>query len=126
MKLEFLADGSPDCPLIRLYEFEKAEVIHLKELLDSLANGTRLSVSLHEEPGIEPIDGCRLDLVVSSRNAGIVPKGDRIFECALDKDRWSDLAWLANPLCGSEESRRFQWLNEDGPVALLLSDDGRW
>lgn len=36
MKLEYLHNGSADCPLIRLYEFTTGEVMKLKEIFDCL------------------------------------------------------------------------------------------
>jgi len=67
MKLQFLADGSPDCPLIRLYDFQATDAVKLKELFDRLADGSP-NIPLHEQKGIESVDGCRLNLRVSREN----------------------------------------------------------
>ena len=126
MKLEFLANGSPDCPLIRLYDFQAADALRLKGLFDSLANGSRTNISLHEQPGIESVDGCQLSLQVDNRNTGIVQKRSLRFECRLTQARWSDLVSLADPFCKAVQPNTFQWLSEDGEISLLLSSDGRW
>src|SRR5437867_3317880 len=42
MKLEFLADGSQDCPLIRLYDFDFEEAVSLRQIVASLSDGTPL------------------------------------------------------------------------------------
>jgi hypothetical protein len=126
MKLQFLADGSPDCQLIRLYEFQVDEVGRLKDLFDSLANGSRTEISLHEQKDIEAVDGCKLDLRVSQRNAGIFQKERLTFECRLTEARWSDVASLVEPLCESARAHTYQWLNEDGQISLLLSPTGTW
>jgi hypothetical protein len=126
MKLEFLAEGSPDCPLIRLYDFLAADAQRLKELFDCLATGSRTNISLHRQPGIEPVDGCQLNLRVDNRNAGIVQKGPFVFECNLTQARWSDIASLTESFCEVARPNTHQWLNEDGRVSLLLSPDGRW
>jgi hypothetical protein len=60
VKLEYLGDGSDDCPLIRLYEFDRAEAMWLREIFDSLANGSRQHLSLHDEVKIEAVGGCQL------------------------------------------------------------------
>jgi len=39
MKLEYIAAGSDDCPLIRLFEFTSAEVEELQKLVRSLVSG---------------------------------------------------------------------------------------
>ena len=126
MKLQFLPDGSRDCPLIRLYDFEAAEVLRLKELFDSLAVGSRTDISLHEQKGIEPVDGCQLNLRVGKRNTGIVQKGPFLFECDLTPARWADVASLTEPFDEAAEANTYQWLNEEGQISLLLSPDGKW
>jgi len=83
MKLEFLAEGSQDCPLIRLYAFDVGEAVQLRKLFRSLSTGSRQAVALHEEPGTEPVGGCRLDLHLGKGDSGVVPKGLLKFECIL-------------------------------------------
>ena len=51
MKLEYLAEGSRDCPLFRLYEFNQAEARTLRNLAKSLATG-ELKLSLDVLPSI--------------------------------------------------------------------------
>jgi hypothetical protein len=126
MKMEFLAEASPDCPLIRLYDFQTRDALELKNLFDSLADGTRTAIALHEQSFIEPIDGCRLNLRVGIRDTGIVQTGPFTFEGRLTPARWSDVAGLSEPFCVSAEPNRFQWLNEDSKISLLLSPDGMW
>ncbi|HUA02047.1 MAG TPA: hypothetical protein VMB02_17045 [Candidatus Aquilonibacter sp.] len=126
MKLEFLADGSPDCPLIRLYGFQTADAQRLKELFDCLAAGSRTNVSLHEQLGIEPVAGCRLNLQIGKQNIGIVRKGPLNFELILTAAGWSDMASLAEPFCEAAQPNAYQWLNEDGEISLLLSPNGEW
>jgi hypothetical protein len=126
MKLQFLADGSPDCPLIRLYDFQPTDAQRLKELFDCLATGSRTSVSLHEEPGIEPVARCRLSLQVGKRNSGIIQEGPLSFELILTAAGWSDVAFLTEPFCEFAQPNTHQWLNEDGRISFLLSPDGRW
>jgi hypothetical protein len=126
MKLQFLADATPHRPLIRLYNFQAADAQRLKELFDSLANGSRTDVPLHEQLGIEPVDGCQLNLRVFKRNSGIVQAGPFTFELGLTAARWSDVASLTEPFCESARANSYQWLNEEGKISLLLSPDGRW
>ena len=126
MKMQFLPDGSPDRPLIRLYDFEPADALLLKELFDSLANGLRTDVSLHEQKGIEPVDGCQLSLRLGKRDTGIVQKGPFTFECDLTPAGWADVASLTEPFSEAAEANTYQWLNEEGQISLLLSPDGKW
>ena len=47
MKLEFLANGSPDCPLIRIYEFNSKEAYKLRRIALQLA---KAGVRLYKQP----------------------------------------------------------------------------
>jgi hypothetical protein len=126
MKLEFLREGASDCALIRLYSFEQTQVQRLKEVFSSLAAGLCQEVALHSEPGIEAMQGCELFLQAGSRDLGILERKPLKFTCALTADGWTVVADLVDAFCGPKGSKGFQWLNEDGPVSLLLSVDGRW
>jgi hypothetical protein len=125
MKLEFLAAGSPDCPLIRLYEFSRAEALSLRELVKSLSSGSRENISLSEQPWIESVKNCHLTLRFGDGGQGIRKSTASTFECVLNADEWSDVEWLLEPFCESEPTG-FQWLCRKGETSLLLSQDGRW
>jgi len=49
MKLEYLPHGSPDWPLIRLFEFDHSEAQRLRQLVKSLIAGDRQDVALQSE-----------------------------------------------------------------------------
>ena len=124
MKLEYLPDGSPDCPLIRLYEFDQSEVRRLKHLVESLVNGDLQIVELQNKVWIEPVGGCRLNLRRGNRDQGIRQARTLDFECVLSPDGWSNVEGLLEPFC--EETSGFQWLTHDGRIALLISRSGEW
>ncbi len=126
MKMEYLADGSPDCPLIRLYGFRPAEVLELRSLCLSLANRAATCIALHEQPGIDAIGGCELSLRIGDRDAGVHQSGKTRFDCTLTDEGWREVAGLAEPFCQIVEPNTYQWLNEDGDVSLLLSPNGKW
>jgi hypothetical protein len=128
MKLEFLRDGTADCPLIRLYHFDKMEVRRLKAIFDSLSTGVLREVALHFEPGIDAVDGCQVYLNVGKSDLGFAERERLTFEGKLTTTTWADVASLASPFCTEDLGGRYQWLNEDGPVSLLLSDsaNGTW
>jgi hypothetical protein len=123
MKLEYLADGSP--PLVRLYEFNRAEVRQLRDLVSSLVSGTRQSVSLQKEAWAQSIGGCCLDLRLGNRDRGIHEISLLNFECILTSDGWSNVEGLLDPFCESEVAA-YQWLTRDGLVPLLISRNGQW
>src|SRR5260370_41847386 len=123
MMLEYLADAAP--PLIRLYEFNHAEVRQLRELVRSLVSGTRQGVSLQKEAWAQPIDGCSLELRLGNRDRGIRQVSPLKFECTLTSDGWSNVEGLLDPFCEADVSG-FQWLTHDGRVPVLMSRDGQW
>jgi hypothetical protein len=125
MKFEYLADRSQDCPLIRLYEFNQAEVRQLRQLVRSLVTGDRQSVALQNEVWAEPVGGCCLNLRRGNRDQGIREVDPLNFECVLSSDGWSNVDGLLDPFCDSNTTG-FQWLTHDGRVSLLISQSGQW
>jgi hypothetical protein len=127
MKLEFLASGSPDCPLIRLYNFDVVAAARLRNLFHALAIGSQRSISLHEQTEIEAVGGCRLELRLGKSDLGVRQSGPVSFECILTAEGWSGVEELTEPFCQSDDSKEhYQWLNDDGELSLLLSHDGLW
>jgi hypothetical protein len=120
MKLEYLADGSRDCPLVRLYEFDHAEARSLRNLERSLVSGDRSSVALHDEAWAESVGGCRLTL-----RRGVREVDPLNFECVLNSGGWSNIEGLLDPFCDSHTAG-FQWLTRESSVALLISQTGQW
>jgi hypothetical protein len=127
MKLEYLADGSPDCPLLRLYDFSAAEAVHLRAALIGLASGTAERVEVHQLPFIESVGGCRLSLVRKSWDQAVLKVGPSAFECAFTAGTWDNIAGLVEPF--TESAGGFQWLTGiPAEAALLLSASasGQW
>jgi hypothetical protein len=126
MKMEFLAEGSQDCPLIRLYSFDVIEARRLREAFRSLWTATLPRLPLHEEWWMEPVDHCTLELRTGARDLGVVRRGPTIFECVLTVEGWAEITEKTDPFCTSEAMNGYQWLNWDGEIALLLSPNGQW
>ncbi len=125
MKVEFLAEGSQDCPLLRLYDFEFEEAVSLRQIFVSLRDGARDLVHLEGESGFESMGGCQLTLRLGKRDLGIVQKAKAEFDCVLTQEGWDDMACRLEPFCQPGCSG-YQWLNEDGNVSLLFSKAGQW
>jgi hypothetical protein len=126
MRLEFLAEGSRDCPLIRLYAFAPAAVLKLRELINSLAASQTQTVSLDEQLWIDPIADLKLQFCLEPRDKGIVSIGTGKFKCTLSPEGRLEMADLLAPLSEETRAEGYQWLNCDGDVALLISYDGKW
>jgi hypothetical protein len=126
MKIEFLAEGSKNCPLIRLYEFDQGAALRLKELVSALAARTATSTSLHKQPWIEAIDDCKLELRLAIRDQGVIQVGPLRFEFVLSSEGWTDVDFLLDPFCDGKPSSGFQWLSDRGKISLLISSNGKW
>jgi hypothetical protein len=127
VKLEFLESGSPDCLLIRLYGFDIPAALRLVALFRALADRSQQHIRLHHQLGVEDIQRCQLDLALGDRDLGIKQTSPTTFECILTSEGWAEVAALTEPFCeAGDSSERYQWLNEDGKVSLLLSSTGRW
>jgi hypothetical protein len=126
VKLEYLPGGSPDCPLLRLYDFDATQAEQLRAVFAALAAGSLDSVALHDLPGVEAVGGCRLLLRAGRRDAGIVPTGEPMgFECVLTRATWDNVEGLAEPFTAGP--RGYQWLVATAySMPLLLSSDGLW
>jgi hypothetical protein len=128
MKLEYLADGSPDCALIRLYDFTPAEAVQLLAAVTALASGDEERVEVHRLPFVDSVGGCRLIFVRRPWDQAIIRRpGACEFECGLTAGTWDNVAMLVEPFAGGAGG--FQWLAEiPGEAALLLSASasGQW
>jgi hypothetical protein len=128
VKLEYLADGSLDCPLLRLFHFTPQEAAELHSAIAALSSGSATRIEVHRLPFIEPIGGCRLVLTLVDRDCDqAVRRGGEPddFECGLTAVTWSDVAGLVEPF--AEGGGGFQWLARlPGEPALLVSLSGLW
>jgi len=126
VKLEFLVDGSPDCPLIRLFEFTSSEAARLPTVVVRLATGTAERFEVHEINGVESIGNCRLALVARDWNLGVVrTDSGPNFECGWTAAMWDNVAGLIEPF--AQGASGDQWLADSpGEAPLLISINGRW
>jgi hypothetical protein len=126
VKLEFLPDGSPDCPLIRLYDFSPAEAQRLLASVQALAEGHSMAVAVHELPGVESIGSCRLTFRVREWDQAVLRIGSPAeFECGFRPATWHNVAGLIEPFVTKQSG--FQWLADvPGEASVLLSSSGLW
>ena len=101
MKLEYLPDGSADCPLIRLSEFDQSEAQRLRQLVKSLVAGDRQDVALQNEDWVKSVEKCCLNLRRGNSNQGVRHAHGFKFECVLSPDDWSNVEGLLEPFCES-------------------------
>ena len=125
MKLEYLPDGSDDCPLVRMYDFVPTEVAGVLASVSKLIYGTSQQIALHKLPGVEAVGECRLFISSGLKDQGLLQlAAPAAFECILSKDGWEDVAGLIEPF--SEGIVGYQWLSVIGDAKWLFSLNGTW
>lgn len=124
MRLEFLEEGSKDCPILRLSDFSVSEVQQVLHAIRSLIDDTEECVEIHRLPFVKSVNGCRLTFWRSNHNQYVVRVADMEFRCCLDKNEWSNTAELLAPF--AQEGKGFQWIVEGiGEAPILLSNSRR-
>jgi hypothetical protein len=125
MRLEYLPDGAPECPLIRLFDFNPVEAAALGVTIAALAAGRVERVAALELPDVAVVDGCELVLLARGWDQSIVQVGRAVFECGFTPNTWNHVAGLIEPFAAG--SGGYQWLaGVPGDSSLLLSVSGLW
>ncbi len=128
MRLEYPANGSPDCPLIRLDDFQPSEAAALLAAIGTLAASSSERIEVHRFPFAESVGGCELALTRRLRDFAIVRGSHHNqFERGFTAETWDHVAGLLEPF--SQGAGGFQWLaGAPGETALLLSATatGEW
>jgi hypothetical protein len=124
MKLEYLATGLPECPLLRFYQFTPAEAAELRAAVLTLVDGTATTVTVHQLPFIQAVEGCELTLVVKKWDQGVArAAGPLAFTFGLTLERWQEIAKLLEPFV--RLATGYQWLQTSTEeCSVLLSATG--
>jgi hypothetical protein len=140
MKLEFIASGGHDTPLIRLYGDELEPLRELSSQVERLSLQTLRDVEVHNISGVTAISGCQLKLAcVSKRPRSLVTRrsaGTLDFQAFATCEDWLTVHELLEPLLETSGGFGFQWLLGgsaggllgESSVAFLVSTypDGSW
>jgi hypothetical protein len=126
LTLDFLDDGSPDCPMLRISGSHPAAYQELRSGFESLHDKSAQRIAIDEPPAIAPAGGCRLVAVATTWDQGVVESQKTgSFEWRLTAEMWDNVAGLLEPFCAGE-ARGFQWLESAGDIPVLVTIDGRW
>ncbi|MDP4220104.1 MAG: hypothetical protein Q8896_06675 [Bacteroidota bacterium] len=130
MKLEYIHEGSPDCPLIRLYDFDTSQAQLLRQAFEDIVSEKEKIVALHELPFIEPLGGAQVwiaeksDIQFDDDAVTRTLEDGMLFTWMMTKEEWNDAIALLDAYTPSPDS--FQWLTDDFGIQVLLSQSGTW
>ena len=106
--------------VVRLYNFNKAEAIQFKALLQDTIINKKQKLDLSEVDFIAPRN-CNLIFGLFKSDEGIITKDNETFFCVLTLSGFKNMLKLLEPFC-NKESRSFQYLYDiDNPTDLLFS-----
>lgn len=124
MKLEFLDNVNEyGDQVIRLYNFDKAEAIKFRDIVQKTVIESNMSLDLNTLDFIERMN-CKLILHISETDEGILTLDNQTFFCDLTIDGYKNIIQLIEPFC-LKESKSFVMLYDvDTQVDFLFSPYG--
>ena len=106
--------------VVRLYNFNKAEAIQFRALLQDTIINKKQKLDLSKVDFITPRN-CNLIFGLFKSDEGIITKDNETFFCVLTLIGFKNMLKLLEPFC-NKESRSFQYLYDiDNPTDLLFS-----
>ncbi len=125
--LEFIPEGSDDCPLVLLSSSKPEKAEKLSQALTPLVTDNNAVVDIHTLPFVSPVDGCRLSAQVIDEDIGAILIGNtkNHFTWELTHQGWElVLAFLAPFTKPDRDRLGHQYLGPDdetGGIFVILS-----
>ncbi len=128
MKIQFIASGGHDCPLVRISDFAPSDACRFKEALEKLAHGFVDSVVLNDLTGMDGVSNCRITALAERMDEGILvdQHNPNSFFWILSGLTWENVVGLVEPFCESDSRGKFQWLDSPSKIHVLFSPQGNW
>lgn len=126
MEVDFIENvNGLDENVVRLYNFDKAEAIKFRDLINDVIINKKQKLDVSEVDFIEPRN-CNLIFGLFKSDEGILTKDNENFFCILTLKGFINMVNLIEPFC-KKESRSFQYLYDiDTPTDLLFSPTASW
>lgn len=126
MELDYIENvNGLDENVVRLYNFNKAEAILFKHLIEDTIINKKQRLDLSQVDFIEPRN-CNLILGLFKSDEGILSEDNETFYCILTLEGFTEMVRLIEPFC-KKESRGYQYLYDiDNPTDLLFSPSASW
>jgi hypothetical protein len=127
IQIEFFPDAEEN-GLILLHGNDPQAARRLQEQVASLTSKQVQHVAIHEIPGFESVDGCRLYFTVGQSDFDTLPlRAKNEFSCELDSISWENIVGVLEPFTERMDHDGFQWLDSSyGGIAIIISTFRGW
>ena len=128
MQMEFVPDGSHDCPALLFYGCPSVGAEVLINSFRLLAEAPETEVALHELADLHPVGDIQVFATNGSGRTGIQQLSPAVFHWRKEREGWLETAELAEPVAHSDptEGTRFQFLERYGRVNVIFSTSRGW
>ncbi len=125
MRVEYVHDGARQTPLLRFFNFTRADLADLIAAFSSLASPGAVAVRLAPGEFLTGMNVTILNARSSAHNLGIVPQEHGTFDWVLTPESWQAVAERARSLRFARATP-FQWLDQSSSIGVLLSHNDEW
>lgn len=124
MNIDFLRDGSDECPLIRLYNGQYEDYSVLIQSINNLIHkGARFDVlgltNFKHDNSIK-----KFLFEMDEEDSGIIEYSEGGFYCRYSKKHLSEI--IGKLTIYQRDQHGYYWLDEKSDIDILLSYSGRW
>jgi len=128
MRMEFVQDGSHDCPALLFYGYPSAGAEALISTFRLLAEGPDAEVPLHDLSDVRPVGDIQVFATNARGRTGVQQLSPPAFRWRKDREGWLEAVDLAEPVAHSDptEGTRFQYLERYGRVNVIFSTGPGW
>lgn len=127
MKLDYIPNiNTYKDDLVRLYDFDKAQAIKFRELIQQYLLYPSKNLELNKVKFIEARN-CSLTLRMTETDEGITSENKFNFYCDLTKEAYEKMLLLLEPFCNKEtKGYQYLYIDIDNPIDFLFSPAGTW
>ncbi len=131
MRIEYIAEGAIDCPLVLISGNEPDSIRELQHAIKALVSGTAKQIAIHDLPNFISIENCQLYAWVDAVDYGVLKakSGDAVFVCILCIDSWQQAIDLLEPIAQHPpdlDTDYFNYLTNTGDINLIISTGRAW
>lgn len=126
MQLDFIEDINEfGESVIRLYDFDQAQSILFRDLIQKGIIEKRMKVNLNTLEFIEARN-CQLIMGMGNEDEGIISADNETFYCILTLESYQKMVGFLEPFCLKETKAHSFLYDVDTPIDFLFAPAGTW